>query len=86
MPIDHPTVNQVVAVLRAADATDAADGAVALPEPAPTAAAVAALVDVDLEQYPTVWAAAGHTHTVFPTSYAELLRITGGRSAVVARP
>lgn len=160
MPIDHPTVNQVLAVLRAAGATDAADGAIALPEPAPTAAAAAAqlgcevgaianslifdadgepllaltsgahrvdtdavaaligaesvgraspefvrrhtgmaiggvapvghpapirtLVDVDLQQYPTVWAAAGHTHTVFPTSYDELLRITGGQPAVVA--
>jgi len=29
------------------------------------------------------WAAAGHPHTVFPTSFAELIRITGGTSAVV---
>jgi prolyl-tRNA editing enzyme YbaK/EbsC (Cys-tRNA(Pro) deacylase) len=36
------------------------------------------IVDAALEQYPEVWAAAGHAHTVFPTSFAELVRITGG--------
>lgn len=41
------------------------------------------LVDVDLARWPTVWAAAGHPHTVFPTTYDELLRITGGQSAEV---
>ena len=41
------------------------------------------LVDTWLERYPQVWAAAGHPHTVFPTSYAELLRITGGTQADV---
>lgn len=41
------------------------------------------LVDVDLARWATVWAAAGHPHTVFPTSYDELLRITGGQSAEV---
>ena len=30
-----------------------------------------------------VWAAAGHPHTVFPTSFAELLRVTGGTAAIV---
>jgi prolyl-tRNA editing enzyme YbaK/EbsC (Cys-tRNA(Pro) deacylase) len=42
------------------------------------------LVDVDLARYETIWAAAGHPHTVFPTTYEELLRITGGTSAQVA--
>ena len=42
------------------------------------------LVDVDLAGYPVVWAAAGHPHTVFPTSYTELLSITGGVAAEVA--
>jgi prolyl-tRNA editing enzyme YbaK/EbsC (Cys-tRNA(Pro) deacylase) len=42
------------------------------------------LVDVDLAQFDVVWAAAGHPHTVFPTSYDELLRITGGVSAEVS--
>ena len=30
-----------------------------------------------------VWAAAGHPHTVFPTSFAELVRITAGTPAEV---
>lgn len=42
------------------------------------------LVDVELGTYDVVWAAAGHAHTVFPTSYDELLRITGGTAAEVA--
>jgi prolyl-tRNA editing enzyme YbaK/EbsC (Cys-tRNA(Pro) deacylase) len=41
------------------------------------------LVDVALEQYDVVWAAAGTAHTVFSTSYAELVRITGGIPAEV---
>jgi prolyl-tRNA editing enzyme YbaK/EbsC (Cys-tRNA(Pro) deacylase) len=41
------------------------------------------LVDTWLEKYDQIWAAAGHPHTVFPTSYAELLRITGGTPAEV---
>ena len=51
---------------------------VAHPEPLRT------LVDTELERYDEVWAAAGHPHTVFPTSYAELLRITGGEPADVS--
>ncbi len=41
------------------------------------------LVDVALRDHPTVWAAAGIPHTVFPTSYEELVRITGGTPAEV---
>ncbi len=41
------------------------------------------LVDVDLARHDVVWAAAGHPHTVFPTTYDELLRITGGSSTEV---
>ncbi|MBC7638907.1 MAG: YbaK/EbsC family protein [Rhodoferax sp.] len=41
------------------------------------------LVDVALSRYDVVWAAAGHPHVVFPTSYDELIRITGGRPAEV---
>jgi prolyl-tRNA editing enzyme YbaK/EbsC (Cys-tRNA(Pro) deacylase) len=36
------------------------------------------LVDVALDDYEVVWASAGHSHAVFPTSSAELLRLTGG--------
>ena len=42
------------------------------------------LVDTWLEPYGVVWAAAGHVHTVFPTSFAELVRITGGTPAAVS--
>ena len=41
------------------------------------------LVDTWLERYATIWAAAGHPHTVFPTTFAELPRITGGTPAAV---
>jgi prolyl-tRNA editing enzyme YbaK/EbsC (Cys-tRNA(Pro) deacylase) len=41
------------------------------------------LVDTALQAYPEVWAAAGHPHTVFNTTYAELLAITGGSPADV---
>ena len=40
---------------------------------------VRTLVDVSLARYDTVWAAAGHPHAVFATTYDELLRITGGQ-------
>jgi prolyl-tRNA editing enzyme YbaK/EbsC (Cys-tRNA(Pro) deacylase) len=41
------------------------------------------LVDRDLEQYDVLWAAAGHPHAVFPTSYTELVALTGGLPADV---
>jgi prolyl-tRNA editing enzyme YbaK/EbsC (Cys-tRNA(Pro) deacylase) len=40
-------------------------------------AAIRTLVDT--------WAAAGHPHTVFSTTYAELLELTGGRAVDVER-
>jgi len=45
---------------------------------------VRTLIDNSLDRYDVVWAAAGHVHTVFPTSYAELVRITGGEPAEVS--
>jgi prolyl-tRNA editing enzyme YbaK/EbsC (Cys-tRNA(Pro) deacylase) len=42
------------------------------------------LVDEALGSYGVVWAAAGHAHTVFPTSFAELVRITSGTPATVS--
>lgn len=42
------------------------------------------IVDVSLGRYDTVWAAAGHSHSVFATTYDELLRITGGQPMEVA--
>jgi prolyl-tRNA editing enzyme YbaK/EbsC (Cys-tRNA(Pro) deacylase) len=42
------------------------------------------VVDVSFARYDRVWAAAGHPCAVFPTSYDELLRLTGGHPAEVA--
>ena len=42
------------------------------------------LVGVSLSRYKHVWAAAGHSHTVFRTTYEELLRVTGGHAIEVA--
>ncbi len=36
------------------------------------------IVDTALQSYDVIWAAAGHAHTVFPTSFTELVRITSG--------
>jgi prolyl-tRNA editing enzyme YbaK/EbsC (Cys-tRNA(Pro) deacylase) len=41
------------------------------------------IVDIALSRYNEVWAAGGHPHYVFPTSYDELLRITAGAAAEV---
>jgi prolyl-tRNA editing enzyme YbaK/EbsC (Cys-tRNA(Pro) deacylase) len=41
------------------------------------------LVDIALNDYDVVWAAAGHTHAVFPTTFDELLALTGGTPAEV---
>ena len=49
-------------------------------------APVRTIVDTDLAQYPVVWAAAGHAKTVFPTTFAELVRITGGVPRAVEPP
>jgi prolyl-tRNA editing enzyme YbaK/EbsC (Cys-tRNA(Pro) deacylase) len=42
------------------------------------------IVDEDLARYAVVWAAAGHPKSVFPTTYADLLTLTGGTAAAVA--
>lgn len=46
-------------------------------------APVRTLVDTALARYPEVWAAGGVPHAVFPTSYDELVRITGGTATPV---
>jgi prolyl-tRNA editing enzyme YbaK/EbsC (Cys-tRNA(Pro) deacylase) len=45
---------------------------------------VRTLVDTALQRYDVVWAAAGHVHTVFPTTFDELVRITSGMPADVS--
>jgi prolyl-tRNA editing enzyme YbaK/EbsC (Cys-tRNA(Pro) deacylase) len=42
------------------------------------------LVDRALAAYDEVWAAGGIPHAVFPSTYAELLAVTGGEGADVA--
>ena len=44
---------------------------------------VETVVDVALADYPQVWAAGGTPHTIFPTTFDELVRITGGSALVV---
>lgn len=51
--------------------------------PVAHATEIPVLVDQDLQQYDVIWAAAGTAHTVFPTTYAELVRLSGGRPADV---
>ncbi len=41
------------------------------------------MIDQALNDYDVVWAAAGHPHTVFPTTYQELLTATNARSMTV---
>lgn len=37
------------------------------------------IIDTALDNWDVVWAAGGHPHYVFPTSFSELVRITGGQ-------
>ncbi|WP_061299099.1 YbaK/EbsC family protein [Herbidospora cretacea] len=55
-------------------------GVAPIGHPAP----VRTLVDTWLGKHPVVWAAAGHPHTVFPTTFDELVSLTGGTPADVA--
>ena len=41
------------------------------------------LIDQALNDYPVVWAASGHPHAVYPTSFEELIACTGARPMVV---
>jgi prolyl-tRNA editing enzyme YbaK/EbsC (Cys-tRNA(Pro) deacylase) len=41
------------------------------------------LIDEALNDYEVVWAASGHPHAVYPTSFNELIRCTGATSMVV---
>ena len=41
------------------------------------------LIEEALNDYDVVWAAAGHPHAVYPTSFAELLECTGAKPMVV---
>jgi len=41
------------------------------------------LLDVALDEHEVAWAAAGHPHSVYSTSFAELARVTGATPMVV---
>jgi len=47
------------------------------PEPLPT------WVDAALAEFDVLWAAAGHSHAVYPTTFEELVRVTGGTVTAV---
>ena len=57
------------------EATGQAIGGVA---PTGHPAPLTTVVDEDLARYPEIWAAGGTPHTVFPLTYDELVRLTGG--------
>lgn len=41
------------------------------------------IVDTQLANFPELWVAAGHAHTVFPLTFDELVRITNGEPRAV---
>jgi prolyl-tRNA editing enzyme YbaK/EbsC (Cys-tRNA(Pro) deacylase) len=41
------------------------------------------LIDKALNDYKIVWAAAGHPHAVYPTTFTELVQCTGARAMIV---
>ncbi|NDD78777.1 MAG: hypothetical protein EBZ41_02780 [Actinobacteria bacterium] len=41
------------------------------------------LIDDALNDYQVIWAAAGHPHAVFPTTYQELLEASSAKAARV---
>lgn len=62
-------------------ATGFAIGGVA---PIAHATAIDTYIDSALGEHSVIWAAAGHPHAVFPTSFTELVAITGGTVIEVA--
>ena len=48
-----------------------------------TTTGVRIIIDVALSEYDVIWAAAGHPHAVFQTTYNQLVEITGATPLVV---
>ena len=42
------------------------------------------IIDQALNDYEVVWAAAGHPHAVYPTTYNELIKCTSARPLMVS--
>jgi prolyl-tRNA editing enzyme YbaK/EbsC (Cys-tRNA(Pro) deacylase) len=89
---DHQvSTTKVAASLRVADVTradaDAVRAATGFPiggvAPVAHPQRLRTLVDRHLATYDVLWAAAGTPHSVFPTTYDELVRLTGGAPADV---
>ncbi len=89
----HRADTAVLATLAGADGVGKADPAFVREHTGQTIGGVApmghphrirTIVDEDLARYAVVWAAAGHPKSVFPTTYADLLTLTGGTAAAVA--
>lgn len=77
-------VGTVAATRADADAARAATGyPIGGVSPVDIAPDVPVLVDRALARYDVVWVAAGTPHAVFPTSFDELVRASGGRPADV---
>ena len=55
-------------------------GVAPIGHPAP----ITTIVDTALADYPTIWAAGGIPHAVFPTTFSELLTLTDGQPAEVS--
>ncbi len=55
-------------------------GVAPIGHPAP----VTTVIDEALQEYPTIWAAAGTPHTVMPLTFEQIVELTGGRTVQVA--
>ena len=73
-------VEQTLAINRAEHTGQVIGGVAPVGHPRP----LRTLVDTALKEYAEVWAAGGVPQAVFPTTHAELLRITSGTPAEVA--
>jgi prolyl-tRNA editing enzyme YbaK/EbsC (Cys-tRNA(Pro) deacylase) len=87
--VDVAALARVVRVDRVkradADAVKAATGySIGGVSPAGLPAAVEVLIDGGLSRYEVIWAAAGTHYAVYPTSFADLVSVTGGRVVDVA--
>ena len=78
------TIGEPVAKADAAFVRERTGFAIGGVPPVGHASRIASYVEKNLAAYREIWAAAGHPHTVFRLSYAELLRITGGLAVEVA--
>lgn len=87
--VDTAVVSELIGVAKVgradADLVRAATGyAIGGVAPIGHPAPIRTLVDTALADHEVVWAAAGHPHAVFPTTFDELVRLTGGTPATVA--